>query len=82
MKKAIRLEDIGVYSRVPNDLNELVDGKQIEVLEDRVFKKPIRFVKTQHGYAIQIGSKKIFNVSIKINSRKRGYVLLLDDEEN
>ena len=78
-RKYIYLEDIGLSRRVPNDLNELLDGAEVKYIEDQVFKKPIRFVKTRTGMGIQLGPKIIFDVFIRIDSKKNRFVVVLDD---
>jgi transcription antitermination factor NusA-like protein len=80
MKKVISIEKLGIYARLPDDLNELLNGQQVKALQEQVAKKPIRFIMYRGKLAIQIGPKMIFNVSIKVDNKNRKYVLVIDDE--
>jgi hypothetical protein len=79
-KKVIALEKIGIYARLPDDLNELFEGQQLKTILSNVSKKPLRFINYKNKLAIQLGAKIIFNVSIKIDNKNRKLVLVIDDE--
>lgn len=80
MKKIIKLEDIGIYSKLPNNLNDLLNGEEIRNLMNILSKKSIKLVFYKKKLAIQLGSKILFFADIKIDEKKRKFVVVLNDD--
>ena len=80
MKKIFKLVDIGIYSRLPDDLNELLSGEQVKYLQNQVSKKPVRLIMYRGKLVLQIGPKRLFTVSVQVDNKNRKFVLVLDDE--
>lgn len=80
MQKIVKLEDIGIYARLPDDLNELINGEQVKYLQNQVAKKPVRLIMYRGRLVIQIGPKRLFNLSVRVDNKNKKFVLVIDDE--
>lgn len=80
MKKIISIEKLGVYNRVPNNLHDLVDGKQIKDIEVQISRKQVRLRFINGELYLQIGNTNIAKIEVKVDPKTRKYLAIVDGD--
>lgn len=74
----INVEKLGIYERVPSDINDVLDKKQITKIENILSKKNPQIKMIKGELYIVLNNAILAKLSVKVDKRQRKFVLVVE----
>ena len=74
----INVEKLGIYERVPSDINDVLDKKQISKIETILSKKNPQIKMIKGELYIVLNNAILAKLCVKVDKRQRKFVLVVE----
>lgn len=76
--KIIDLDRLGIYNRVPNNMHDLVDGKEVTKLEEILSRRTVQLRKIKNELCIVMNGIVIAKLCVKVDSKRKKFVAMIE----